>query len=94
VGLTYELSGISAMLDDVWSDVGKPVCRGFSTSLLRNGNSFHTRRWSEVEGFQHSANTIDTHLELGIRSDRFLDFLETVNDSGVISSSEGISNFD
>jgi hypothetical protein len=27
VGLTYEVRGISAMPDDVWSDVGKPRLR-------------------------------------------------------------------
>jgi hypothetical protein len=34
MGLTYEGDMISAMLDDVFLDVGKPVKRWFSTSLL------------------------------------------------------------
>ena len=31
MGLTYEVSSISATLDDVWSDVGKPSREQFST---------------------------------------------------------------
>lgn len=33
MGLTYDGSGISAMLDDVWLDVRKSVRKGLSTSF-------------------------------------------------------------
>jgi hypothetical protein len=63
------MSGISAMLDDVRSDVGKAGWIRLSTSLLGNGNPFHTSYRLEVESFQHSADPIDTRLQLGVGSD-------------------------
>lgn len=62
MGLTYDSSGISAMLDDVRRDVGKAVTIRFSTSVLRSCNPFHSGRRSEVEGFQHSTDPVDACL--------------------------------
>lgn len=80
VGLTYDRSEISAMLDDVGRDVGKAEKTRFSTSVLSNRHPFHRRRWTEVEGFQHSADAIDARLQLRIVGDSFLDLFKTVND--------------
>ena len=58
VGLTYGSSRISAMLGDVWSDVGKMSCESLSTSLLRSSGGFHTSDRSQVEKFKRIANAI------------------------------------
>lgn len=79
MALTYEGSGLSAMLDDVWSDVGKAHGWKLSTSLLLNRDPFHTWCWSEVESFQHSADSIDADLELCVCADCILYLIQAVD---------------
>ena len=93
MALTYEGSGISAMLDDVWSDVGKAHGWKLSTSLLLNCDPFHTRYWSEVESFQHPADSIDADLQLCVSTDCVLDFFQAVDNGRVIPPAERISYF-
>src|SRR5687768_16953917 len=81
------------MLDDVWSDVGKAHGWKLSTSLLLNCEPFHTGYWSEVESFQHAADSVDAGLELCVGADGVLNFFQAVDNSGMISPTEGISYF-
>jgi hypothetical protein len=60
VGLTYGRRRISAMLGDVWSDVGKMSCERLSTSMLRSPDGFHTSHRSYVEMFERISNAIYT----------------------------------
>jgi len=60
MGLTYGRSMISAMLDDVWSDVGNVGWRILSTLILRSSGSFHTWGDTHVESFQRIANAVYT----------------------------------
>ena len=57
--LTYDPSMISAMLDDVRSDVGNLGCMTLSTLILGSSGSFHTRDHTEVESLEQIANTVD-----------------------------------
>jgi hypothetical protein len=52
MGLTYGRSRISAMLGDVWSDVGNMSCKSLSTSALGSLDGFHTRGGMEVDSFE------------------------------------------
>ena len=58
-GLTYGRSRISAMLGDVWSDVGNMSYESLSTSALGSLDGFHTRGGTEVDSFERSANSIN-----------------------------------
>src|SRR5687768_18111329 len=81
------------MLDDVWSDVGKAHGWKLSTSLLLNCEPFHTGYWSEVESFQHAADSVDAGLELYVGTDCILNFFQAVDNGGMIPATEGISYF-
>lgn len=58
VGLTYGSRRISAMLGDVWSDVGKMSCESLSTSFLGSLGGFHTSDRPHVEMFERISNPI------------------------------------
>lgn len=60
MGLTYEGSTISAMLDDVWSDVGNVIGGGLSTLVLGNSGCFHTGGRPKVESFERVSEPVYT----------------------------------
>ena len=60
VGLTYEVSGVSATPVDVWLNVGNQDVPYWSTSFLRDLGGFHTRQRVEVESFKVIPQPIDS----------------------------------
>jgi hypothetical protein len=60
VSLTYDGSAISAMLGDVWLDVGKMNEKWLSTLGLRSPDGFHTGNSVRAESLERIANAIDT----------------------------------